>query len=426
METTRKEKEFELITLWRVFCRFWVLILAITVLFGVLGFAYSALTDTTTYTGSASFWVNSGSSSTAGNVNQSNTMGAAQMASNYVELVKKDFLIRRAVQNSNLATTWNTTEDNAVTVVKGMIRATKSDPDSLVFSVSLTYTDPQVVYDATQAIQRAMEEVIIEVNGETVGSASGKYITIIDQVQSLDDIKMATPSFVKKGVIFAAAGFILSYCLFFVLSMFSSKVSNAETLADKYTLPVLAEIPMEKAASADSEVDDIPLVNDGFNTLRTAISLGSSRVVTVMPATGEASANYVAMGLAISYSRVGKKTLYLCNTGAAPEEGEESDNLRTVAEEGLLTYAELPKNGWLGEQIDGVALSKFLGNVEGYDAVIVDLPWRGKVFDAGAYSHLADNMILVVHKKDRFADIQSSIKTLSDCGIATKGFCFVE
>jgi len=426
METTKKEKEFELITLWRVLRRFWALILIITLLFGALGFTYSLLTDTTTFSGSASFWVNSASSSSAGNVNQSNTMGAAQMASNYVELARKDFLVRRAVQNSDLATQWNTTEDNAVNLLKGMIRATKSDPDSLVFSVSLTYTNPDVVFQATQAIQRAMEEVIIEVNGETVDSASGKYITIIDQVQTLDDIRMSTPSYIKKAVIFAAAGFILAYCVFFALSIFSNKASDASAVAERYSQPVLAEISMTRDGMADSEVDDTPFINDGFNLLRSAISLDDSPIVTLMPAAEGASANYVAMGLAYSYSRVGKRTLYLGNTNASPEEGEPGDSLRTVSEEGNLTCAELPINGWIGKQLDGVELARLVGATKGFDAVIVDLPWRGGVFDMGAYSALANNTVLVIHKNDSFSEIDSGVKALGRLGVKTGGFCFVE
>ena len=70
IEMANKEKEFDLLALLEVLRRFWILILAITLVFGAVGVTYSVLTDTTTYTGTASFWVNSTSSSSMGNVNQ--------------------------------------------------------------------------------------------------------------------------------------------------------------------------------------------------------------------------------------------------------------------------------------------------------------------------------------------------------------------
>ncbi len=424
---TNKEKEFDLAALFEVLRRFWILILAITLLFGAVGVTYSALTDITTYTGTASFWVNSNSSSSVGNVNQSNTMGAAQMASNYMELASKDFLVRRAVQNGELAVKWNTTEDGAVSILKNMIYAYKSDVDSLVFSVYVVSSNPNVAFEATQAIQSTMEEVIVEVNGETIGSANGKYITIIDQVQTLDDITVSSPSVIKKGLIFAIIGFVLAYCLFFALSFFSTKVYAVDKLAERYDLPILAEVPMKKPTSADNEVDDYPFDSDAFTVLRNAINIEEDKVVTILPTSTECSGSYISMGVAHAFSRLGKKTLFVTNLYTQNEESEDSDSLNIIANEGLVSYAEPPRGAWINSRIDGMALASLIESAkDGYDIVIVDLPNRERVYDISAYSTLSKKAVLVVHKNDSYKEIDATIKALVSGGLEAGGLCFVE
>lgn len=427
IEMANKEKEFDLLALLEVLRRFWILILAITLVFGAVGVTYSVLTDTTTYTGTASFWVNSTSSSSMGNVNQSNTMGAAQMASNYIELAKKDFLVRRAVQNGDLAVKWNTTEDGAVNRLKNMIYATKSDPDSLVFSVYVVSNNANIAFEATQAIQSTMEEVIVEVNGETIGSANGKYITIIDQVQTLDDITVSSPSILKKGVIFAMIGFVLAYCLFFAISFFSTKVYEVKRLAERYDLPILAEVPMRKPTTADNEVDDNPFAFDAFTVLRNAISSEDDKVVTILPTSTECSGNYISMGVAYAFSRLGKKTLYVTNLYTKNEETQDSGTLNIISSEGLVTYAEPPKSAWVDSRIDGMALASLIeGARESYDVIVVDLPDRERVYDISAYSALSKKAVLVVHKNDDYKEIDATIKVLVGGGVEAGGFCFVE
>ena len=318
-------------------------------------------------------------------------------------------------------------EDNAVNALRNMIYATKTDVNSLVFSVYITSSNPNIAFEATQAVQTTMEEIIVEVNGESIDSANGKYITIIDQVQTLDDISISSPSYIKKGLIFAIIGFVLSYCLFFVLGFFRGCAYDAKKLSDRYEIPVLAEVPMKKTDAADSEVDGRPLTNDAFNVLRNAISTEQSRVVTILPASTECSGNYVAMGVSVAFARLGKKTLYVCNLNTPKEEGEDSDTLSTVSEEGLLTYAEPPKNAWIDSRIDGVALASLIERAkEGYDVVVVDLPDRDRVFDIAAYSALQTSAVLVVHKNDSYKQIDSTIKALVGGGLEAGGFCFVE
>lgn len=427
IKMANKEKEFDLLALLDVLRRFWILILAITLVFGAIGVTYSALTDTTTYIGTASFWVNSTSSSSLGNVNQSNTMGAAQMASNYIELAQKDFLVRRAVQNGDLAVKWNTTEDGAVNILKKMIYASKSDVDSLVFSVYVVSGDPNLAFEATQAIQSTMEEVIVEVNGETIGSANGKYITIIDQVQTLDDITVSSPSVIKKGLIFAVIGFVLAYCLFFALSFFSTKIYEVKKLTERYDLPLLAEVPMKKPTAADNEVDDYPFDSDAFTVLRNAISAEEDKIVTVIPASTDCSGNYVSMGVAHAFSRLGKKTLYVTNLYTKNEEGEDNGILNIIATEGLVSYAEPPRSAWINSRIDGMALASLIDSIkDDYDIVVVDLPDRERVYDISAYSTLSKKAVLVVHKNDSYNEIDATIKTLVSGGLEAGGFCFVE
>jgi capsular polysaccharide biosynthesis protein len=213
------EKEFDLITLWRVFKRFWIVVLAVTVAFGAVGALYTVLFKHDSFVGTAYFWVNG----SGDNPSSSSTMGAAQIATNYAELANKELLLRQAVKNNDLGATWGVTEDQAVSMLKRMVSSGKSFDESFIFYVSVTATDKRVAFEAISAIQHTMVEVVARVNGDNTGAAATDYITLVGEVYSEQDIRVSSPSVIKNIAIFALGGFVVAYIIVFFIDSYKGR-----------------------------------------------------------------------------------------------------------------------------------------------------------------------------------------------------------
>ena len=175
--------------------KFWIILLVATILAGALGAGYSRIFGKDTYTATASFWVNGD-----GKLNQAETMGAAQMATNYSELATKDILLRSAVKRGELAAKWNCSEESAVARLRSMISIGKSNVDSL---------------DAITAIQYSMIEVIAKVNGDD--STATSYVSLVGEVLSLSDVRHIGISYQRNIAIFAVIGFFAAFAVCAIL-----------------------------------------------------------------------------------------------------------------------------------------------------------------------------------------------------------------
>ena len=221
------EREFDLITLWRIFKKFWIIILIATVTLGGVGVLYTKLFKSDVYVGTAYFWVNG----SGDNLSSSSTMGAAQMATNYAELANKELLLRQAVKNNTLDKTWGITEDSAVLILKSMVSSGKSFDESFIFYVRISASDREMAYEAISAIQHTMVEVVAKLNGDNTGAKAADYITLVGEVYSKEDIRVSSPSLLKNTAIFAIAGFLASYLAVFFYDSYSARerASSANT-----------------------------------------------------------------------------------------------------------------------------------------------------------------------------------------------------
>ena len=217
------EREFDLITLWRIFKKFWIIILIATVAFGGVGIMYTKLFKSDVYVGTAYFWVNG----SGDNLSSSSTMGAAQMATNYAELANKELLLRQAVKNNTLDKTWGITEDSAVAVLKSMVSSGKSFDESFIFYVRISAPDREMAYEAISAIQHTMVEVVAKLNGDNTGAKAADYITLVGEVYSKEDISVSSPSLLKNSAVFAIAGFLASYLAVFFYDNYATRGRSA-------------------------------------------------------------------------------------------------------------------------------------------------------------------------------------------------------
>ena len=415
----KKTNDFELKTLWRAFVAFWLLIAIVTAIGGAAGGVYSLLRDKTVYTAYASFWVNAKAS---GGVSQSSTMGAAQLATNYVELADTTALATYAVKQGGLDAKWNTTEDGAVKTLSSMISAGKSDVDSMMFHVYIKSGDKKLTYDAIKVVQEHMIPFITSVNDD------GEVVRVAE-VYSMDDVYTSTPSLLKKVLIGAAAGFVLSYAIAFVLYVFNRRARYADELAENIDTPVVSlpaifykkgsenKITPDEAASAFLNAGDM---------VRTLV--GEGKVVAVTTASF-ADPN-AAFSVAESYVAKGKRTLVVECDARLPLvadilEAEEN----TVGLDAFITDGTMPTVISVAENYDVITVGnegagylsllnvkKLVGALEdGYDAIILSLPPVDLLLDLSEIAGFA-TPVLAISSGDKVDELVAADKTLTSFG----------
>ena len=431
MENKMTKNEFDIKTLLRVLVAFWLVIAIVTVLGGVIGGGYSLLSDKTTYTSYASFWVNANS---VGGVSQSSTMGAAQLATNYVELADTTALLTRAVKDGNLAAKWNTTEDSAVKTLGSMISAGKTDADSLMFTVYIRSGNAQMTYDAISAVQQSMITVIEEVNGDSE-------VVRVAEVYSMDDVYASRPSALKKALIGAAAGFVLSYAICFAIYVFDKRARNAKDIATATSLSVVS-LPerfyldsMSKRISAEEAV--------------CAYISAAERVVNLTPegartiaVTGASFADPDAvLSIAEVYAGNGINTLVIeCDSRLpliADMLGEDGEKL--VGLDAFIAEGKMPTVINIDDFLDTVTVgaegSGYLScrNIralveklsDGYERVLLSLPSAELMTDLSALARIADATVVSISYGDRIDGIENAERLLNSAGIDASAVYFL-
>lgn len=415
----KKNKDFELKTLWRAFIAFWLLIAIVTAVGGAAGGVYSLVKDKTVYTAYASFWVNA---KATGGVSQSATMGAAQLATNYVELADTTALATYAVKQGGLAAKWNSTEDEAVKTLSSMISAGKTDIDSMMFHVYIKSGNKQLTYDAIKAVQEHMIPFIASVNDD------GEVVRVAE-VYSMDDVYTSTPSLLKKALIGMAAGFVLSYAIAFLLYVFNRRARYADELAEDIDIPVVA-LPdifykkgREKKITPDEAASAFLSAGDMVRAL-----VGEGKVVAVTtPSFADPNA---AFSVAEAYVSKGKRTLVIeCDArlplAADILEAEEN----TVGLDAFISGGKTPTVITVVENYDVITVGaqgsgylslidvkKLVGAVgDGYDAIILSLPPVDLLLDLSEIAGFA-TPVLAISYGDRVDELASANKLLADFG----------
>ena len=426
-----KTTEFEIKTLWRVLVAFWLVIAIVTALGAAVGGAYSLLHDKTTYTAYASFWVNAKST---GGISQSSTMGAAQLATNYVELADSTALLTRAVKDGNLTSKWNTTEDNAVKLLRSMISAGKTEIDSLVFTVYIRSGSAQMTYDAISAVQQSMITVIEDVNGDSE-------VVRIAEVYSMDDVYVSSPSLLKKALIGAAAGFVLSYAICFVLYLFDKRARRADELASNVSLPVVALPERFYGKFSSKRITPEDAVCAYVSAAERVVSLtpDSTRVIAIAPsAYADPDA---ALSIAEVYAGSGKRTLVVECDSRMPLIAEmllDADE-SVVGLDKFITDGTLPTVSNIDECLDTVtvgdegegylslryikALLEKIG--ADYELVILSLPSASLLTDLSLLGEIADGVVVSISRGDRFDRVEDTEKLLSSFNITVNAVYYL-
>ena len=198
------------------------LIALITILFGILGFLYSAFVATPLYSASAMMIVNSGERNDY--VTQDQLNSAATLVETYSVIITSDTVMDDVIENLGLEDTYKSTVRNiSVAAVN----------DTQIMKITVTATDPQIALDVCEEITNIAPDVIVK----TVKAGSVELVSKADT-----SWKQVSPNVKRNTAAALALGLLASMAFVVIVSMLNNKVKGEGDLVQA-DLALLGVIP---------------------------------------------------------------------------------------------------------------------------------------------------------------------------------------
>lgn len=215
---------------------FWIMkwkwvVIAITLLFVVIGYVFSNITYRAEYVATASMVVNSKSESLL----QAGTAMDASLTQNliptYTRILKSEKIAKHVVDKFDI--------NLAMDSVENMLDVTIGEESQVVY-LKVTHSDPYMAKNIANAVIQVAPAVMMEV----VEAGS---VNVLDYATL--PIKPEPPKTVQYMTVLALIGFILISIIVVLLNFFVMKVKNAEDIENKIGTMVLGEIPHATATN---------------------------------------------------------------------------------------------------------------------------------------------------------------------------------
>ena len=229
------EKEISILDLLNMMFSNWILVGVLAVVMGIVTFLYSNYMIEPTYVARGTLYVTIDNNySVQSNVNINDIMAAQELTNTYIEILSSNTFFKKVEQDSGLDYTYKQ--------LKSMVAYGAKD-ESEIIQMSVTSYDPQ---HSAQIVDTILRNAQSEISRIVVGGSA----KIIDSPEIPSG--PASPNIPKNCLVAILLGMIIGCAINFVNSYFDDSIKNVATLAEKFNIPVLAEIPVYGETSAKS------------------------------------------------------------------------------------------------------------------------------------------------------------------------------
>ena len=421
--------------------RCWLIILC-----AVIGFAgmywYIAEYQKDTYTASATVYVLNGNPNVVNYqyTNVSDLTSAVQLLDTYMVVIKSTKVMSVVTERLIADYPWIFPEYIASTLSMGSVSETG------VMRIRSTTSNAKLSADICNAVVDVAPQEIIRV----VNAGNIEVIDYADPPKYPDE-----RSPMKKGLIGALAGGILAAALLVLLFLLNRKVTDSESLTEKYTPPVLAEIQRKKEKGSDparflldenSEMNKIEsYAKLRMNLLYTLVGKEKKSIVISSAFSGEGKST-IAANLAISCAMSGKKVLLVdadirraCQREHFKYEEETPGLSETLIGEGnwwdlvipsgrenlsILPAGHAAPNP--AELLSLPVVKKMLSEMEQqFDLILIDTPPMNVVSDPLAFSSDTAGCVMVIRQNyTDHREIRKALISAEMAGMNILGFVF--
>ncbi len=226
-------EEINLQDLFKYFLNKILIIILITVFFGLLGSLYSLFIQTPMYKSSTTLLLaniseiddNNNSSITTNDINLNQ-----KLVSTYREIMKSRKILKKVIQKLDLSYEVGTL-GNLITV--------DSKNDTEIISITVKNEDPVLAMNIANEVANTFCDEIVNIY-------QIKNVNVIDEAELEEN--PYNINLIKQIIIYLLIGFVLSCAVVFVIYYFDTTIKSKEEVEEKTGLPVLGIIPLKKEA----------------------------------------------------------------------------------------------------------------------------------------------------------------------------------
>lgn len=234
------EGKLNLVDLLHIAYRWMFLLIAITLVCGIIGYSYSYFLVKPVYISTGNLYVSSVRSEymqeELDNLPTSVINASALLAADCVEIIEYDSVLSSVVAAC----------DSKVTPkeVAGMLKATPVSVDSPLLEITVTAADPYVAYDVATAVLEVAPARLLEVAG-VPGS-----IMVVEEAKNPVYSKTSP---IVHCIIGCLVGFVLGLLLVLFLELMDNRIKQTDDILEKYNIPVIGVVPNIRSPKAPKE-----------------------------------------------------------------------------------------------------------------------------------------------------------------------------
>jgi succinoglycan biosynthesis transport protein ExoP len=392
----------------------WIVIVAATLVGGLVGLGLSLLT-TPTYQSRVQFYVTVAAGDSAAAAYQG-SLGAQQRVQSYAELVKSTDIAQQVVDVAGA--------DLTASQVAAETTAT-ADAKTVLLNVAATNSDPQRALALAQGFGEVLPEAINRLETPDGGGPALAKLTVVNP-PALPSSPVA-PKTEQNVAIGLVLGLLAGVGLVLLINTLDRRVKSKEQLEEITGKPVVGSIPFRKDEDKEKGAEHLVPFREGhspaaesFRRLRTNLQFlnvdSPPRVIVLTSSVATEGKSETAINLSLALAESGNRVLlieadlrrplvvsYMSMpdkvglTNILSGQAEFADVVQETRHEGvdLLACGPLPPNP--SELLASeMARQLFEELRKVYDYVIIDSPPLLPVTDGALLSRIADGALLVV------------------------------
>jgi succinoglycan biosynthesis transport protein ExoP len=392
----------------------WIVIVAATLVGGLVGLGLSLLT-TPTYQSRVQFYVTVAAGDSAAAAYQG-SLGAQQRVQSYAELVKSTDIAQQVVDGAGA--------DLTASQVAAETTAT-ADAKTVLLNVAATNSDPQRALALAQGFGEVLPEAINRLETPDGGGPALAKLTVVNP-PALPSSPVA-PKTEQNVAIGLVLGLLAGVGLVLLINTLDRRVKSKEQLEEITGKPVVGSIPFRKDEDKEKGAEHLVPFREGhspaaesFRRLRTNLQFlnvdSPPRVIVLTSSVATEGKSETAINLSLALAESGNRVLlieadlrrplvvsYMSMpdkvglTNILSGQAEFADVVQETRHEGvdLLACGPLPPNP--SELLASeMARQLFEELRKVYDYVIIDSPPLLPVTDGALLSRIADGALLVV------------------------------
>lgn len=400
----------------------WIVIVATTLIGGLLGLGLSLLT-TPTYQAKVQFYVTVAAGDSAAAAYQG-SLGAQQRVQSYAALVKSTDITQQVVDAAAADLTANQ--------VASATTAT-ADAKTVLLNVAVTDSDPQRALQLAQGFGEVLPEAINGLETPDGGGPALAKLTVVNPpALPTDPVAPETEQNVAMGLIL---GLLAGVGLVLLVNTLDRRVKSIEQLEGLVGKPVVGSIPFRKNEDKEKDAEHIVPFREGhspaaesFRRLRTNLQFlnvdSPPRVFVLTSSVATEGKSETAVNLALALAESGNRVLLVeadlrrplvVNYMSMPDkvgltnilsgQAEFADVVQETRHDGvdLLACGPLPPNP--SELLASEVARQLFGDLRTeYDYVIIDSPPLLPVTDGALLARITDGALLVVRSNRTTSD----------------------